>query len=154
MKKFFGEFKTFIMRGNVLDMAIGVIIASAFGKITTSLVNDVLMPFIGWIIGDIDLSQLNITLAAAKVDATGEVVKEAVTLGIGTLLVTIIDFILVAFVVFLIVKSMNKAQSIMEARKKKAAAEEAGEAPAEPELSTEEKLLMEIRDLLKEKAEK
>lgn len=154
MKKFFGEFKTFIMRGNVLDMAIGVIIASAFGKITTSLVNDVLMPFIGWIIGDIDLSQLNITLAAAQLNEAGEVVKEAVTLGVGTLLVTIIDFILVAFVVFLIVKSMNKAQSIMEARKKKAAEEEAPAAPAEPELSTEEKLLVEIRDLLREKAEK
>lgn len=154
MKKFFGEFKTFIMRGNVLDMAIGVIIASAFGKITTSLVNDVLMPFIGWIIGDIDLSQLNITLAAAQLNEAGEVVKEAVTLGVGTLLVTVIDFILVAFVVFLIVKSMNKAQSIMEARKKKAAEEEAPAAPAEPELSTEEKLLVEIRDLLREKAEK
>ena len=75
MKKFFHEFKEFISRGNVMDMAIGVIIASAFGKITTSLVNDVFMPFIGWLIGGIDLAKLNVTLAPAVVDEAGEVVK-------------------------------------------------------------------------------
>ena len=122
MKKrgFLGEFKEFIMRGNVLDMAIGVIIAGAFGKITTSLVNDVLMPFIGWLIGDIDLSQLNITLAPAVIDAAGNVTKGAVVIGIGTLLVAIIDFILIAFVVFLLIKGMNKAKEIAEAKRKKA----------------------------------
>ncbi len=146
-KGFFGEFREFIMRGNVLDMAIGVIIATAFGKITTSLVNDVLMPFIGWLIGDIDLSQLNITLSPAEVDAAGAVTKEAVTLGIGTLLVTIIDFIIIAFVVFLIVKAMNSAKARLEARK--AAEPEAPPAPPEP--TKEELLLTEIRDLLKEK---
>ena len=148
MKKFFSEFKTFIMRGNVIDMAVGVIIAGAFGKITTSLVNDVLMPAIGMLIGGIDLSRLNITLAEAQVNELGEVTKEAVVIGIGTLLVTIIDFLIVAFVVFLIIKGMNRAQKAIEERKKK---EEAPEEPAEPEPSAEEKLLMEIRDLLKEK---
>ena len=95
MKKFFNEFKEFISKGNVMDMAIGVIIATAFGKITTSLVNDVFMPLIGMLIGGIDLGTLNITLSPAVVDETGAVVKEAVVVGIGTFLTTVIDFILV-----------------------------------------------------------
>lgn len=144
-KGFFGEFKEFISKGNVLDMAVGVIVATAFGKITTSLVNDVLMPFIGWIIGDIDLTKLNITLSP-EVVAGEEVVKEAVVLGVGTLITTIIDFILVAFVVFLIVKAFNSAKAKAEA-KKKAAEEAAPAAPAEP--SEEIVLLREIRDSLK-----
>ena len=141
MKKFVKEFRAFINRGNVVDMAIGVIIAGAFGKITTSLVNDVVMPFIGWIIGDIDLTSLNITLRAAVME--GEtVVKEAVVIGIGTLIATIIDFIIIALFVFMLVKVMNKLS-----RKKEA---EAAAAPP-PAPSKEELLLEEIRDLLKEK---
>jgi large conductance mechanosensitive channel len=143
-KGFFAEFKEFIMRGNVMDMAIGVIIATAFGKITTSLVNDVCMPLIGMLIGGIDLGKLDILLKPAVVDASGEVVTEAVTLGIGTFLTTIIDFILVALVVFLVIKGMNKVQNL---RKKEE--ETAEEAPPEP--TKEELLLTEIRDLLKEK---
>ena len=141
MKKFFGEFKQFITRGNVMDMAIGVIIATAFGKITTSLVNDVFMPFIGWLIGGVDLAKLNITLAPAVMEGE-EVVKEAVIIGIGTFLTTVIDFILVAFVVFLVVKAFNKAKQKLEKP-----AEPAPAKPAEP--SKEEVLLTEIRDLLK-----
>ena len=148
-KGFLGEFKEFVMRGNVLDMAVGVILATAFGKITTSLVNDVFMPFLGWIIGDIDLSQLNITLSPAVVDGAGEVVKKAVVIGIGTFLVTIIDFILVAFIVFLLIKTMNQTMRRLESLRKKEAAVEAPPAPPEP--SKEEKLLTEIRDLLKQK---
>ena len=87
MKKFFQEFKEFAMRGNVLDMAIGVVIGSAFSKITTSLVNDVFMPLIGLLIGGIDLGQLNLTLKAAVMDGD-TVVKEPVTLGLGTFLST------------------------------------------------------------------
>ena len=148
-KGFFGEFKEFIMRGNVLDMAVGVIIATAFGKITTSLVNDVFMPFISWIFGARDMTALNVVFRAAQTDEAGEVVKEAITLGFGTFVSTIIDFILVALVVFLVVKSINKARAIAEAKKAKEEVEE--EAPAEPEPSAEEKLLTEIRDLLKDK---
>ncbi|MBR6425317.1 MAG: large-conductance mechanosensitive channel protein MscL [Oscillospiraceae bacterium] len=148
-KGFFGEFKEFIMRGNVLDMAVGVIIATAFGKITTSLVNDVFMPFISWIFGARDMTALNVVVRAAQTDEAGEVVKEAITLGFGTFVSTIIDFILVALVVFLVVKSINKARAIAEAKKAKEEVEE--EAPAEPEPSAEEKLLTEIRDLLKDK---
>ncbi len=146
MKKFFSEFKEFISRGNVMDMAIGVIIASAFGKITASLVNDVFMPFIGWLIGGIDLAQLNITLSPAVLDEAGEIVKEPVVIGIGTFLTTVIDFILVAFVVFLVVKAFNTAKKKLE---KPAPAVE--EAPADPEPTREEVLLTEIRDLLKNK---
>lgn len=144
MKKFFEEFKTFISRGNVMDMAIGVVIATAFGKITTSLVNDVVMPLIGCLIGGIDLAKLNITLAEPVLDEAGEVVKEAVVVGIGTFLTTIIDFLLVAFVVFAVVKAINGAKSKLEKKK-----EEEPAAPPEP--SNEEKLLTEIRDLLQEK---
>lgn len=139
------EFKEFISKGNVLDMAVGVIIATAFGKITASLINDVLMPFIGWIIGDYDLSRLNITLSPAVLEGE-EVVKEAVVIGIGTLITAVLDFVLIALVVFLIVKAFNKAKEKAEAKKK---AEEvaAPAAPAEP--SEEVLLLREIRDSLK-----
>lgn len=150
MKKIFDEFKEFINRGNVFDMAVGVVIATAFGKITNSLVNDVIMPLIGYICGGVDLSKLNITLAEAVINEAGEVEKEAVVIGIGLLLATIIDFIIVAFVIFMLIKAYNKAEEIKkEVAKKKeeiatAAAEETAQEPSE-----EIKLLTEIRDLLK-----
>ena len=147
MKKILKEFKDFIARGNVVDMAIGVIIAGAFGKITTSLVNDVFMPFIGWIFGSRDMTALNLVVREAVMD--GEtVVQEAITIGFGTFVATIIDFILVALVVFAIVKAMNKAKEVAEAKKKK---EEEAASPAPPAPSKEEILLTEIRDLLKNK---
>ena len=146
MKKLFAEFKEFITRGNVLDMAIGVISATAFGKITTSLVNDVFMPFIGWLIGGFDLAKLNITLSPAVMEGE-EVVKEAVVIGIGTFITAVIDFILVALVVFAIVKAFNAAKKRLEKKE-----EPAPEEPApEPEPSKEELLLTEIRDLLANK---
>ena len=139
MKKFFNEFKEFAMRGNVLDMAIGVVLGSAFGKITTSLVNDVFMPLIGLVIGGIDLGKLDIILKPAVMNGDKEVTA-AVTLGLGTFLTTIIDFILVAFVIFLMVKAINAFH------KKK----DEAPAPEEPAGPTTEELLTEIRDLLKE----
>ena len=134
MKKFMHEFKEFAMRGNVLDMAVGVILGGAFGKITTSLVNDVFMPLIGTLIGGVDLGKLNIVLKPATDTA------EAVTLGIGTFLTTIIDFVLVAFVIFLMIKTINRFR-----RKKEEEPE-----PEEPKGPITEELLAEIRDLLKE----
>ena len=107
MKKIVTEFKDFISRGNVMDMAVGVIVGGAFGKITSSLVNDVFMPFLGWVIGDIDLTALNITLSPAVMEGD-TVVKEAVVMGIGSFLATIIDFLLIALVVFLLIKGINK----------------------------------------------
>ncbi len=145
MKKLVAEFKEFIMRGNVLDMAVGVIIATAFGKITTSLVNDIFMPLISWIFGARDMTALNVIVRPAEVDAAGEVVKEAITLGFGTFVATVIDFVLVALVVFAIVKSFNKAHELAKKKEEEASAEE----PAPPEPTKEELLLTEIRDLLK-----
>ena len=144
-KGFFGEFREFIMRGNVIDMAIGVIIATAFGKITASLVNDVFMPFIGWLIGDIDLGALNITLSPAVLDAAGNVTKEAVVIGIGSFIVTIIDFLLIALVVFMIVKAMNKAKELSMRRKK----QEEEEKEEEEKAPTSEELLSQILDEIK-----
>ena len=142
MKKIIAEFKEFISRGNVMDMAIGVIIATAFGKITTSLVNDVLMPFISWLVGARDMSALNLLVRPEVLNDAGEVVQESITIGFGTLLGAVIDFILVALVVFAIVKAANMARARLE--KQKEAEEEAA-----PEPSNEAKLLAEIRDLLK-----
>lgn len=150
-KGFVKEFKEFINRGNVLDMAVGVIIAGAFGSITTTLVNKVVMPFIGWIFGGLDLSKLDITLREAVMEGE-EVVKEAVVIGIGEFIGTVINFIIVAFIVFLIVRSFNRARELAEKRKK--AAEEAvaeEPAPEEPPKPTTEELLTEIRDLLQNK---
>ena len=148
MKKIAKEFKDFIARGNVIDMAVGVIIAGAFGKITTSLVNDILMPFISWIFGTRDMTALNVIVRPEVLNEAGEVVQTAITIGFGTLVATIIDFLLIALVVFAIVKAMNTARAKAEAKKK--AAEEAAP-PAPPAPSNEEVLLTEIRDLLKNK---
>ncbi|MBQ9828370.1 MAG: large conductance mechanosensitive channel protein MscL [Lachnospiraceae bacterium] len=150
-KGLIGEFKEFIMRGNVMDMAIGVVLATAFGKITTALVEKIIMPFIAFAFGARDMTALDIIVRQAEVDANGEVVKEAIVIGFGTLLMAIIDFILVALVVFFIVKALNKARAKAEARKAAEAAAATEEEPAGP---TQEELLTEIRDLLKEQKKK
>ena len=150
MKKLAKEFKDFIMRGNVLDLAVGVIMATAFGAITTSLINDLLMPFIAWLFGAQDMSALNVTIRPEVLNEAGEVTQEAIVLGIGTFVGAIVNFLLISLVIFAIVKSFNKAKELAEAKLKKAEEAEA-EAPAEPEPSAEEKLLTEIRDLLKSK---
>ena len=147
MKKMFEEFKKFIMRGNVLDMAVGVIVAGAFGKITTSLVNDIFMPFISWIFGTRDMTALNVIVRPELVNEAGEVTQAAITLGFGTFVATIIDFILIASVVFMVVKLMNAAKDKLTKKEEEAPAEE----PAPPAPSAEEVLLTEIRDLLKNK---
>lgn len=134
MKKFLEEFKAFAMRGNVLDMAVGVVIGGAFGKITTSLVNDIIMPLISMLTGGIDFSGWKWVLKAAEGDAA------EVAVNFGSFIAVVLDFIIIAFAVFCMVKAINKFH------KKK---EEAPSAPPAP--SAEEKLLTEIRDLLKEK---
>ena len=147
MKKMLKEFKDFIMRGNVLDMAVGVIVAGAFGKITTSLVNDVFMPFISYLFGARDMTALNLVVRPEIVNEAGEVTQAAIVIGFGTFVATIIDFILVALVVFLVVKAINAAKAKLEKPVEEAPAEE----PAPPAPSAEEVLLTEIRDLLKNK---
>ena len=144
MKKFFGEFKEFAMRGNVLDMAIGVVIGGAFGKITTSLVNDIIMPFISLLTGGVDFTGWKWVLRPEVLDAaTGEVATAEVAVLFGNLIAVILDFIIIALVIFCLVKAMNRMR-----RKKEEEPEP--EPEAEPEPSAEEVLLTEIRDLLKE----
>ena len=150
MKKFAAEFKAFIMRGNVLDMAVGVIIATAFGAITTTLVQKVLMPLIGCIFGGVDLDKLNIVLKEAVMNGE-EVVKEAVVMEIGTFITAIINFIIVALIVFLIVKAFNKAHEKAEARKKKEEEEAAAAEEEEEPKPTAEELLQSILEELQKK---
>lgn len=147
MKKMIKEFKDFVMRGNVLDMAVGVIVAGAFGKITTSLVNDVFMPFISFLFGTRDMTALNLVVRPEIVNEAGEVIQAGIIIGFGTFVATIIDFLLVALVVFMVVKMINTAKAKLEKPAEEAPAEE----PAPPEPSAEEVLLTEIRDLLKNK---
>ncbi|MBQ4427396.1 MAG: large conductance mechanosensitive channel protein MscL [Oscillospiraceae bacterium] len=147
MKKFFAEFKEFIAKGNVLDMAVGVIVGGAFGKITSTLVANVITPLLAFLFNSPNTDALNITLRAAD-EAAG---TEAIVLGLGTFVGAIIDFVVIAFVLFLIIKSFNKMRAIAEAKKKAEEAEPEPEPEAEPEPSAEEKLLTEIRDLLKNK---
>ena len=139
MSKFLNEFKEFAMRGNVLDMAVGVIIGGAFGKIVSSVVNDVIMPPIGWLIGGVNFADLKLTLPTVQV--AGEEFKTA-TINYGSFLQTCFDFLIVAFCICMLIKAVNKL-----AKKKEEPKEP--EAPKAPEPSAEEKLLMEIRDLLK-----
>ena len=141
------EFKDFIMRGNVLDMAVGVIVAGAFGKITTSLVNDIFMPFISYLFGSRDMTALNLVVRPEVVNEAGEVVQAAITIGFGTFVATIIDFLLIALVVFMVVKAINTAKTKLEKKEEEAPAAP----PAPPAPSAEEVLLTEIRDLLKNK---
>ena len=146
MKKFLNEFKTFAMRGNVIDLAVGVVIGGAFGKITTSIVNDIIMPVIGVLTGGLNFSDWKIVLKEAVVDAhLGEVVTPEVAITFGNTIAVILDFIIIAFAVFCLVKAINSLH-----RKKEEPAPEQEPEPI-PEPSAEEKLLMEIRDLLKEK---
>ena len=148
-KSIFSEFKEFILRGNVIDMAIGVIIATSFGKITTSLVNDVIMPAIGLLLGKMDLSQLNLVLKEEVLDEAGAVVTPAVQIGIGTFLVTVIDFLIIALVVFCIIKGFAKAKEIADGKLLKKKQEE--EAVEEVKAPTTEELLTEILAEIKKK---
>ena len=146
MKNFINEFKAFAMRGNVIDMAVGVVIGGAFGKITTSIVNDILMPVISMLTGGVEFSNWKIVLKEAVANAEG-VIDPATEVAIrfGNTIAIIVDFIIIAFAVFFMVKTLNNLH-----RKKE---EEPAPAP-EPEpdpAPTAEELLTEIRDLLKNK---
>ena len=150
MKKFFDEFKTFISKGNVMDMAIGVIIGGAFGAITSTLVSKVITPLLAFLFGAPNTDALNITLRAAETDAAGEVVKEALVLGLGDFVGAIINFLVIALVLFSVIKAINKARDLAEKAKKK---EEEEAAPAEPEepKPTAEELLGAILEEIKKK---
>lgn len=161
LSKTAGEFKKFIMRGNVVDMAVGVVVGGAFGKIVTSLVNDMLMPWIGYFMGDANFTELAYEIkpaVAEVVNEAGEVVtaaKEAVLFRYGNFIQTIIDFLLVSLCIFVFVKVVGGIRARAEARAKAEEeakkAEEAAAAAAAPKAPTQEELLAEIRDLLKAK---
>ena len=142
MKKFFEEFKAFAMRGNVLDMAVGVVIGGAFGKITNSVVNDIIMPLISMLTGGIDFSAWKWVLKEAVMEGK-EVIDPEIAVNYGNLIAVILDFIIIAFAAFCMVKAINK----MHDKLSKPAETEPEKAP---EPTKEEVLLTEIRDLLKE----
>ena len=137
---FLKEFKAFALKGNVMDMAVGVIIGGAFGKIVTSLVNDIIMPPIGLLIGGVDFTNLKLVIKKAVIEGGAEVAP-AVTWNYGAFIQQVVDFTILAFCVFMMVKVMNK---LMRKEEKKPAP------AAPPAPSKEELLLTEIRDLLKE----
>ena len=136
------EFKAFALKGNVMDMAVGVIIGGAFGKIVTSLVNDIIMPPIGLLIGGVDFTNLKLVIKKAVIEGGAEVAP-AVTWNYGAFIQQVVDFTILAFCVFMMVKVMNK---LLKKEEKKPAP-----APAPPAPSKEELLLTEIRDILKNK---
>lgn len=143
MSNIFSEFKEFAMRGNVVDMAVGVIIGGAFGKIVTSLVNDIIMPGIGVLTGGANFSEFKFVIQKAVIDGTSqEVIQPEVAITWGAFVQTIVDFLIIAFCIFLAIKVMNRLSKKHE--------EEAEAAPAGP---SQEELLTEIRDLLKKNAE-
>ena len=139
MGKFVNEFKEFAVKGNAVDMAVGVIIGGAFGKIVSSIVDDIIMPPIGWLIGGVNFSDLKVTLPSIDM---GIEKLEPATINYGNFIQVIINFLIVSFCVFMLVKGINKL------RRKK---EEPPKKPEPPKPSNEEFLLTEIRDLLKEK---
>lgn len=143
--KFWSEFKEFAMKGNVIDMAVGVVIGGAFGKIVTSLVSDIIMPLVGALCGGLNFTDWKWVVKQAVVEG-GEVVKPEVALTWGNFLQVIFDFIIIALCIFAVIKGINKARALSEKKE---------EAPAEPEAPAPKPddvvLLEEIRDLLKNK---
>ena len=135
------EFKAFAMRGNVVDMAVGIIIGGAFGKIIASFVNDILMPPIGMLLGGVDFKEFKYVLRDDVVNAAGEVVTKGASIMYGNFIQTAIDFLIIAFAIFMMIKGMNNM------KKKEEAAPVVPPAPPAP--TKEETLLTEIRDLLK-----
>ena len=141
MKKFFSDFKTFALKGNIVDMAVGVIIGGAFGKIVTSLVNDIITPLISVLTGKVMLTNLKWVISPAVLDESGNVISEEVSLLYGNFLQSVIDFFIIALSIFVVIRVMMNAQKKMEALKKKKEEEPEPQVPAETELE----VLKEIR---------
>ena len=145
MKKFFSDFKAFALKGNIVDMAVGVIIGGAFGKIVTSLVNDIITPLISILTGKVMLTNLKWVISPAVLDESGKVIHEEVSLLYGNFLQRVIDFFIIALSIFIVIRIMMNAQKKMEALKKKKEEETEPQVPAETELE----VLKEIRELMK-----
>ena len=144
--KFWSEFKEFAMKGNVIDMAVGVVIGGAFGKIVTSLVSDIIMPAVGALCGGLNFTDWKWVISQAVMNGE-EVVKPEVAITWGNFLQVIFDFIIIALCIFLVIKGINKAKALSEKNKEEAPAEPEAPAPKPDDVV----LLEEIRDLLKQK---
>lgn len=144
MKKYWSEFRQFAVKGNVVDLAVAVIIGGAFGKIVSSFVNDIVMPLVGVILGGVDLTGFRWILSKEILDESGAQVQAEVAVNIGTFLQNIVDFLIIALAIFVMIKIITKTKERMKKKE-----EEKKE--QEPELSEEQKLLTEIRDILKNK---
>jgi large conductance mechanosensitive channel len=140
---FVKEFKEFVSRGNVVDLAVGIVIGGAFGKIVSSFVQDILMPPVGLMIGGVDFKFIQLTLKQAIVDSSGKLVTPAVTLNIGNFLQSVFDFLIIAFAVFLFIKAINRL------KRRQVQEDLLNAPPAAP--SKEQVLLTEIRDILKQR---
>lgn len=147
MAKLLTEFKEFAMRGNVIDMAVGVVIGAAFGKIVSSLVNDIIMPLVGVATGGVNFTDYKWVIQQAVTDAQGVVVTPEVSMNWGSWVQTVVDFVIVAFCIFVMIKFINQLKNKLSKQQEE---EPAAPAPA-PEPTKEEELLTEIRDLLKER---
>ena len=146
MKKFFEDFKAFAMKGNIIDMAVGVVIGSAFGKIVTSLVNDIITPFISLLTGTVTLTELKYVFVPQVLDEAGEILQAEVALAYGNFIQTCVDFLIIAFSIFVVMRVIMKASEKMaELKKKEEEVVPVEEEPAENELL----VLQEIRELLK-----
>lgn len=141
--KILQEFRDFAVKGNMIDMAVGIIIGGAFGKIVTSLVSDIIMPPIGLLMGGVNFTEWNVVLREAVMDASGAEITPALTLNYGNFIQVLLDFLIIALAIFFVIRGINKMKAL-SAKKKE-------ETPAAPPAPTKEELLLtEIRDLLKE----
>ena len=152
MKKFFSDFKTFIMKGNIVDMAVGVVIGGAFGKIITALVNDIITPLISIATGKVSLTELKWIISPEVLDEAGEIIQKELALTYGNFIQAVIDFLIIAFSIFVVLRIMVNAQKKVEAMKKKEE-EPAPEIQPEEPKETELSVLCEIREMLKQNNE-
>ncbi len=151
MKKFFSDFKAFAMKGNIIDMAVGVVVGGAFSKIVSSLVSDIISPIISFATGKVMLTDLKWVISAAQFDSAGVEIKPESALMYGNFIQTVIDFLIIAFSIFIVLRVIMNAQKKLEAltkKKEEEVVEEAAPAPAEP-VEDELAVLKEIRELLK-----
>ncbi len=151
--KLWKEFKEFAFKGNVMNLAIGVVIGTAFGKITTSLVNDIIMPIFGWMTAGIEFKSLKWVLSPAVLDESGNVVSPEAAILYGNFIQNVVDFLLIAICIFLAIRFMNKAAAVAAEKLRLKKEEEKAAEPPAPSAPTEAELLAEIRDLLKAKTE-
>ncbi len=147
MKKFLNDFKAFALKGNIVDMAVGVVIGGAFGKIVTSLVNDIITPLLGLLTGNVSLAELKFVLAPAVLTSAGEVVTPELAVTYGAFLQTIIDFLIIALSIFMVMRIAMNAHKKLESLKKK----EEEEAKEEEKKDTELSVLLEIKELLEKR---